>query len=156
MDVAIPRMAEAGEGEAVFFLETGGEFHEVHQAPAWNDDVLVQLLEAGGFERLRVKSSQTPEGFAGFGSGRLLNARSAGIFEKFFEVRGLRAHAGRLAVHFNDHLRLAGWEFCRGAVGAGCIERERIRYLQSRWEETCGKNALDRPRCGLDGCKPRR
>ena len=30
MNVAIPRMAEAGEGESVFLLEARGEFHEVH------------------------------------------------------------------------------------------------------------------------------
>ena len=118
MNIPIPRMTEAGEGEAVLLLEAGGEFHEVHQPTARNDDVLVEFLESGGFEGLRVEAPQSPEGFAGIRRGGFLNTSSAGFSQKFFEIRCLGADAGQLAVHFDNHLRLAGREFCRGAVGS--------------------------------------
>jgi len=52
VDIAVARMAEAGDGKSAAFLEFGGEVDEVDEAPARDDDVFVEFFEAGGFEGL--------------------------------------------------------------------------------------------------------
>ena len=86
---------------------------------------------------MRVNPPQAPEFFAGFGRGGFLNAGGTGLFEEFFKIGRLGTDAGGLAVHFDDHLRLAGREFCGGTIGPGGIQGELVGDFQSRREEAC-------------------
>ena len=66
VDVAVAGVAEAGDGEAVTLAEAGGEFGEIDEAAAGDDDVLVEFREAGALEGFGEFSAQFPEGFGFF------------------------------------------------------------------------------------------
>ena len=64
MDVAIAGVTEAGDAEVVLPLEPRGEGEEVLQAAARDDDILVQLGEAGVTEGIGELAANLPYRFA--------------------------------------------------------------------------------------------
>ncbi len=64
VDVAVAGVAEAGDSKAVFPLQPRGESEEVFQAAARDDDILVQLGEAGVAEGIGELAADLPDGFA--------------------------------------------------------------------------------------------
>ena len=61
VDVAIARVAKARDGEAMLFLQPRGEAKQFLQPPAWDDDVFVQLRQAGVTEAVAEFAAQAPE-----------------------------------------------------------------------------------------------
>ncbi len=64
VDVAIPRVAETGDAQAVLALEARGEGEQVFQPAARDDDVLVQLGQAGVTQGVGELAPNLPDGFA--------------------------------------------------------------------------------------------
>jgi hypothetical protein len=66
MDVAVAGVAEAGELQLAFLLQSRGEVEQVLQPAARDDDVLVQLGEAGVAQGIGELAADFPDGFALF------------------------------------------------------------------------------------------
>ena len=64
VDVAVAGVAETGDGEAVLALEPGGEVEQVLEPAARDDDVLVELGQAGVAQGVGELAADLPDGFA--------------------------------------------------------------------------------------------
>src|ERR1019366_4423503 len=64
LNIAVAGVAETGDRKAVLSLEPRGESEQVFQAAAWDDDVLVQLGEAGVTWGVGEFAPNLPDGFA--------------------------------------------------------------------------------------------
>ena len=114
VDVAVAGVAEAGDGEAAADLEAGGEFDEIDETAAGDNDVLVEFGEAGVAETVGEFAAHLPEGFdflvggAGFDADGAVGAEETGDFAEF----GADASGG--AVEFCEEVGFAWGD----AVGA--------------------------------------
>ena len=71
MDVAVTRMPEAGHRQAMCSLKADGEPKEIVEPTARDDDVFIQLREAGITQRVENSRRNLPNFLAGFGTERL-------------------------------------------------------------------------------------
>lgn len=107
MDIAVPGMAETGDVQPRFPVHGLAELHQLHQAGPGNDDILVELGHAGGFQAVGKLPAELPDGF------RLLfrigpqNIRGAAFFQQGAQGIQFFLHGGPPAVHFHDQVPAA-------------------------------------------------
>lgn len=126
VDVAVAGVAEAGDGEAAADLEACGEFDEIDETAAGDDDVLVEFGEAGVAETVGEFAAHLPEGFdflvcgAGFDADGAVGAEEASDFAEF------GADAGCGAVEFCEEVGFAWGDAVGAEVFAGGVEGEAV------------------------------
>ena len=135
VDVAVAGVAEAGDWEAAANLEACGEFDEIDEAAAGDDDVLVEFCEAGVAETVGEFAAHLPEGFdfrvggAGFDADGTVGAEETSDFAEF------GADAGCGAVEFGEEMGFAWGDAVRAEVFACGVEGEAVGDFEGRGEE---------------------
>ncbi len=130
VDVAVAGVAEAGDGEATADLEACGEFDEIDETAAGDDDVFVEFGEAGVAETVREFAAHLPEGFDFGVGGAWFDADGSVGAEETSDFAEFGADAGGGAVEFCEEVGFA-WRDAVGAeVFAGGVEGEAVGDLE--------------------------
>lgn len=150
MNIAIPRVAEAGDGEPAFLLQAGGEAHEVDEPGARHDDIFVQFAQTGGFERGGETPADIPDALAG---GFVAGHRDPGGLhgaEESGQIGQFRKHAALLPVDFENEVGVARRNGDIRTEGAGGLESEGIGHFDGGGQETLPENGLHGGGSGFD------
>src|SRR5262249_5706619 len=101
VNITVSGMAETSDRESMFCLQPLGEFHQIDEATAWDDDVFVQFRQAGCAQRVTELTAQRPELFAiGFARGYLKRIWPS-LLNQFVNRRRLAADALLLSIQIN-------------------------------------------------------
>jgi len=143
MNISISSVAKAGDGEAVFFSEFFGKKGEVSESTTGDNDIFVELWQAGCFEGLGKCAAQIPEFLASeFAKGGF---HSAGV--QFLEEVGEGFHftgdRGFLAIEIQKEMSAAAGGEDFSEVGAGGCQSEGIGDFEGGGKKAFGKNGLD-------------
>src|SRR6266571_9154154 len=133
VDVAVPRVAEAGHGQAMFFLKPFGESKKVLEPAARHDDVLVEFGQAGIAQGMGEFAAQLPELFAAGRAVTALNKNRLYRPHDSLEAPQLPVHGSFLTVEFDDDVGAApdqkaaasAFPSCSQCEGIGNFERAR-------------------------------
>lgn len=126
VDVAVAGVAEAGDGEAAADLEACGEFDEIDETAARDDDVLVEFGEAGVAETVGEFAAHLPEGFDFRVGGTGFDADGAVGAEETGDLAEFGADAGGGAVEFCEEVGFAWGDAVWAEVFAGRVEGEAV------------------------------
>ena len=69
VDIAVPGVAEAGDGNPMFFLEAGGQAEKVENPAPGDRDILIQLHQAGVAQGVAEAAADLPKLLTSFASG---------------------------------------------------------------------------------------
>src|SRR5262249_57156558 len=64
VNITVSGMAEASDRESMFCLQPLGEFHQIDEATAWDDDVFVQFPQPVYPKRVPTFTAHTPHLFS--------------------------------------------------------------------------------------------
>ena len=98
MDVAVSRMSEARNGKSAAGLESLGEVDKIDKFAPGNNDILVQLFQAGSLQGFRKRPPEIPQFFARFFIGRCLDIGRMVLAKEPRKCLRLSTNAARLAV----------------------------------------------------------
>src|ERR1019366_5818053 len=101
MDVAVAGMAEAGDAQAVLPLEPCGKGKQVLQPAAGDDDILVQLGQAGIAQGVRELLADLPHGFAFLLAEADLHEQGLLVPNNSLKLPNLATHGLPLAVELD-------------------------------------------------------
>ena len=156
VDVAIARVAEGGDLQAVLLLQLGRELEQILEPSARHHDVFVELGQAGVAQGIGELAAQLPELLAGdMADGAIHEAGFRGAND-FLQLRDFQPHGFVVSIQLDDEERLAAFELLAAGALAGGGERERIGQFQRAREEAGGKNLADGTGRGAGGIESTR
>ena len=130
VNVAITGVAKAGDRKSVLCLQRFGELHQIDQAAARHDYVLVQFREAGRAKRITKLTAQRPELFAICLASRQFERVWFSFLEQFANGGGLAANARLLSVEIDQQMRVALGHNHFAQIASGRFQREVVGDLQ--------------------------
>jgi len=151
VDVAITGVAEAGNGQAVPALKTGGEGEKVFEAAARHDNVFVKFGQTGIAEGVGELAADLPKGFTLGGTEGGLDEKGPARGQECSQLANFAADGARLSVELNNEVGAATAQAraARAAVGGG--EREGVRQLEGGGQKAGSQNGVQRADSGTHG-----
>src|SRR5690242_13380253 len=104
MNVAVPRVAKAGDGQAMLLLQLFGETEQVFKPTARHGNVLVELCQSGIAKRVGEFAAHPPESLAFPRTKAALNEYWLRGPDDSFQLLQLGTDGLSLAVEFDDEV----------------------------------------------------
>ena len=155
VDIAVAGMTEAGQLQAVLFLQLGGKFEQRLQLSARHHNILVELGQAGVPERVGKLAADLPDGLALLLAPKPRSTKSGCWPRTSFSTTPISWRDGfLLSIQLHNEMGLAAEQAPAARAPGGGGQREFIGQFRRARQEAAGKDRLQRAHGAVHGGKP--